>query len=294
MMAAHDKPLRSKVNMAALGLALVVTAFCALSVHVIMLQWLDVPYPIDHAPLWAKWLNIVSVVAGVLAFLRFSRPSLGPLRRLNRFVIVAALYAACHETLRFYIMNSVVTTSWAFPAIQLIQPLLQAVVISFLCAVAIRWARSLAHYIVISLIVGGIILLANMLIDAALAPLFAHFSYLSHADVFQEPYPLEVLVPAYVSFLEPVIAAAIMAKLTWAELPSGRVCRILTFAILMLAIRGIAVRPFLYCFFMAGPPLSGMVSQSQFFLEYLVVGLAVGTAWEAFAASRAPAEMTVD
>jgi hypothetical protein len=235
-------PLKQIRNLIALSVCLIAAGFVALSIHVAMLA-AGVPFPSTRPPIWARWIAQSVSVASVLAFLALALPRLRHLDYLRRTLLTFVLLAALKETLRGAIMNGVVTTGWLFSATTLIQPLVRALIVAALCVFAMRWARSGIRLIAIALVVGAISVGASMLSGIVLAPLTARFAALSRPDLYEFPYPLQVMIPAYLTFLEPVIATVVMAAMTWPRLPAGRMSRVASFAALVATTTG-----------MAGPP----------------------------------------
>jgi hypothetical protein len=247
-----------------------------------MLQVLWVPYPEDSAPIWARWLNLSGTAIALLIFQGLAAPKIGHRGFVTRMLISFVILAMMKETLRGAVMNAVVTTAWTYSLVVMLVPVVMALAIALLCTVAGRWIRSTTSLVVAGAIVGAAGSLLPPLVGAALSPLMAAAAPLSHPDIYQLPYPLPVLIPAYLTFAEPVASCGLLALLVWPQLPVGRARRIVAFAALVVFLKGVAIRTFLFSFFMNEPPALGMLSQSQFLLEFLALGLLVGAVWDAF------------
>jgi len=105
-----------------------------------------------------------------------------------------------------------------------------------------------------------------------------HFSYLSHAVVYTAPYGWNVEIPAYLTFIEPVIACFVIVYNVWNNLSSRPWIRSLQFIVLIMAIRGVLLSPFINVFYADLPPLTAIASMGQFSLEGLTLAaLTVGT-----------------
>jgi hypothetical protein len=284
--AAAPGEVRMPRNALVLAVGLIAAGVVALSIHVAMLYW--VPFPTSQPTLWAKWLNQSIGVAGVLAFLRIAGSRIGdrsfPSRVLITFVIVAAL----RETLRVGIMNGVVTTGWAFSAILVVEPLVRALIVALFCVVAVRWVRSGPSLFLVALATGASCMAAQMLAGAVLGALPDHFSWLSRPDLYQFPYPMQVLIPAYLTMAEPVIAVAVMMALAWDGLPSSRAARLSLFALLVVTMKSMIGLTFVYSFFSERPVPLAMLSYSQFLFEAAALGFLAGLAWEVFGPRRRP------
>lgn len=253
----------------------------ALSIHVGMLAW-GVPFPLSQPPLWARWLNLSIGVGAVLVFLKLAHPGIGHRSFLSRTLIAFVILATVRETLRAATMSGVVTTAWVFSAIGLIEPLIRLLIVALLSVLAVRWVRSGTSLVIVALVAGALCMAAQMLAGIALAPIREHFAWLSHPALYEFPYPLQVMIPAYLTFAEPVAGTTLMAMLVWNQLPGSRAVRLLVFALLVALIKGVVGSTLLYSFFTDHSVLAGMLSYSQFLFEFLALGFLAGLAWEAF------------
>jgi len=94
---------------------------------------------------------------------------------------------------------------------------------------------------------------------------------------------------------KPAAGATLLLALVWDRLPGSKVVRLLASALLVAQLKGILGMTLLLSFFMAQPPLAGMLGYSQFLFEFLVLGLLAALAWDAFgprAGSAAAAGLT--
>ncbi len=83
---------------------------------------------------------------------------------------------------------------------------------------------------------------------------------------------MKVLVPAYLTFVEPVAGATIALSFMWDRLPSGRIARFATCALLIASLKGVFGATIFFGPYTSSSPLMGMLSWSQFLLEFLVLG----------------------
>ncbi len=274
------------VNWPRLIVGLAIAGIAALSVHVVMLQVLHVPFPEDHPPYWARLLNNAGMVFATLLFLDLARPALAGRGFVTRWLILFALLAMLRETLRGAVMGAVVTTAWTFSLVQLLVPLTLWLAIALMCTVAAPLLRPLWSKLLGALAIAAIALWLSPIIGAAFSPLFEALAHLGHPDVYDLPYPWQVMIPAYLTFAEPVIACALIAHLVWPRLPSRPALRIAAFVLLILFMDTMVLRTFLFSFYIDAPIGIAMLSESQFLLEFLTLATLTGLVWSASHRSR--------
>jgi hypothetical protein len=266
---------------AKLVVSLVLTGVVALSIHVCLLA-AGVPYPNLHPPRWAGWVNHMGSVLALLTVLHMARQHRQsfnfPMALILSFIILFTI----RETLRGMVMNGVVTTGWIFSFVPLPAAIVKTLVLAALCALAARWIRPYPALLLAGIGVAGLNWVVQTGITSLFAPVEAHFSYLGRPDAYQFPYPGAVMIPAYLTFAEPVIGATLVAALIWHNLPGGRGLRSLALAILVALIKGVAIATFLFAFFSETSVATGMASYSQFLFEFLALGALSGLAWSAF------------
>ena len=93
------------------------------------------------------------------------------------------------------------------------------------------------------------------------------------------PYGVNVLVPAYLSFSEPVVACFLAAALAWSGFSAARTGRYLQFSLLILAVKSQLITPFVYAAFAKTSVSSALASEGQFALEALVLALVTAISW---------------
>ena len=266
----------ANVNWPRLVAGLAFAGIAALSVHVIMLQILHIPFPQDHPPYWPRLLNNGCMVLAVLVFLDLARPALEKRSFLTRWLILFALLAMLRETLRGAVMGAVVTTAWTFSLVQMLPTLLLWLAIALMCTAAAPWLRSLWSKIVAAIVIAAIALWLSPIIGASFSPLFERLAYLAHPDVYDLPYPWQVMIPAYLTFAEPVIACASIAYLVWDRLPSPPALRLAAFVVLIAFMDSMVLRTLLFSFYIDAPIGAALLSESQFLLEFLTLATLTG------------------
>jgi hypothetical protein len=92
------------------------TLLCALSVHVVMLQVLHVPFP-SHYPGsgWLESVNVAGISLGTILLYSAASKELGTLSFAKRWIILFVLIAGIRESLlRVPVMTGVVTTAYRY------------------------------------------------------------------------------------------------------------------------------------------------------------------------------------
>jgi len=260
---------------------MLVTLIVALSVHVVMLQILDIPYPNPSGQPAAVTLakGVLSVVA-LAVFFRLARQSLpGPLPL--QAVIVFLLDAGLRESLRGAAMEGFVTTAYAYSfghALGRLAPLLIRDFLLVLAAGSIkRWSLLAPVLLALSATVSFWLQPA---IGAAVGQLLAGLGLQEHEDVYLMPYGWQVLIPAYATFAEPVISCMIMAALVWPRFAGrSRAVWLVSFAGLAALIRGSLALMALDSFFVPQPLWLAFLSTGQFCFETLALAGLSAVVW---------------
>jgi hypothetical protein len=260
----------------------VLTAIAALSVHVVMLQVLNVPFPDDSAAgKFPRYISLVGSFGATMAVYLLARPDLRRFSLPVRCLITFALLITLRELMvRAIVMDGVVTTAWTFSLVTHL-PRLAGLLIA--CAVIVPvadrldrlWQWALAATVITAAYMFGV----QPLVDMAFAPLLNALSYLAHDEIYQVPYGWQVTVPAYITFAEPVAAALAIAWLTWDRLSARPGVRVLQFVTLIMFMKGSVAPTLLYSFYIKGSLPAAIVSESQFALETLTLALMTAATW---------------
>ena len=260
---------------------MLVTLIVALSVHVVMLQILDIPYPNPSGQPAA--VSLAKGVMGVVAlavFFRLARKSL-PRPLPLQAVIVFLLDAGLRESLRGATMEGFVTTAYAYSfvhALGRVAPLLIRDLLLVLAAGLIRrWSLLVPALLAVA---AAVTFWLQPAIGAATGQLLAGLGLLEHEDVYLMPYGWQVLIPAYATFIEPVISCMIMAALIWPRFAGRSVTVWLaSFAVLAALIRGSLELMALDSFFVPQPLWLAFLSTGQFCFETLALALLSAAVW---------------
>jgi hypothetical protein len=90
---------------------------------------------------------------------------------------------------------------------------------------------------------------------------------------------MHVLIPAYLTYVEPVIAALLIAALVWDNLSSRAPLRILQFTLLLLLIRHHLFALAIYPFYTKASTTTALLSMGQFTLETITLSLMTTLTW---------------
>lgn len=266
-------------------ICLALSGVVALTIHVAMLA-AGVPFPIANPPLWARWMNLSVTMGGAILLVKWSAPRLAGFGTAGRIAVIWLILMAVRETARSAIMQGVVTTAWWFAAASLIDPVGRSLILALLAIFASRHVSGTASLIPAASLTGLIALGAQMLLTSSVAPLLEHLSYLSRQEIYSFPYPIKVLIPAYLTFVEPVAGATFALILAWDRLPRSRVARLVTCALLVAALKGVLGATIFFGPYTGRNAVPGLLSWSQFLLEFLALGLLVGWSLAVFGGSQ--------
>lgn len=262
-----------------------VTGVLALSVHVVMLQVLHVPYP--GAPLRTKLPEVLNgalmIWAAIWVYdgLRARRPGRGAWFCLGTlFVLLVGL----NETLRAAFMSGYCSTQapvrWLIGLLASLRPLAAYAVTAGFAAGLSRFGSTQAR------LCGGAV--------AALASAYLIAPALGVADAVMRthvaqwmpaggwcvlPYGPDILIPAYLTFIEPVLLCFACAALVWNRLPGGTLRRTAGFVLLILALKRHLLASFLYAIYAPGPAMTALASAGQFSLEAAALGCLTAVSW---------------
>jgi len=260
---------------------MIVTGFVALSVHSFLLERLNVPYPFSYPRRgFPEFLNSAPTMFALIYFFKIS--SLGKSTRSSVFKIgyVFIVYAMLKETLfRFPIMNGICSTAWVYSLIEDLPKLFQLLVASILI-VTVPKPGSVIYQVVTAVVAAALmVFIFEPFVTLAFHPLLSHFSSFNHTDIYLPPYGWNVQIPAYITFIEPVIACFIIYANVEGNLLKKLPAKYLQFTFLILMVRGFAVSPFIYMFYAKLPPFTAIASMGQFTLETVVLGVLTALSW---------------
>lgn len=262
---------------------MVITLVAALSVHVVMLQNLHVPYPDNRLVGWpAHYLNVALAMLATLLFVDLSAARLAPYSRAFRSFLLFLIFSMLHEAIvRAIVMDAVTTTAWTFSLLKNLPVIMTNLVVCTATVLIAPRLHRLWQKIAGAMILAALLLfVCQPLIGLAFSAILDRLSFLAHADVYTEPYGWQVLVPAYVTFVEPVVASFAIALLAWDRLSAQPWTRAAQLVLLIMLMKGSIVPTLLYSLYLRLDLPTAIMSEGQFGLESLVLAVMTALAWQ--------------
>jgi hypothetical protein len=247
----------------------------SLSIHVVMLQVLWVPYPdtsrIGRLGLFyplAQSLGLVALAAALLPWLRRFHPA-------ARGPIVGLLFATMNGVLRNALMAGFATTDFRGSVGGFVQQGLFDLLLGTLAFAVVLAVRSTAVRLAAAVILAGVgTFWLNPALASLLGPLLAWSARHVRPDVYVVPYGPIILVPSYLLFAETVIACLLARYVITLRPAAWDPHGLFRYVGLVLLVRGVWVMMFVW------GPIIGMLSVSQFFFQDLVMVLLIQLAWQ--------------
>jgi hypothetical protein len=189
--------------------------------------------------------------------------------------------------LRASLMEGVVTTAYAFALMSMIPKLLGFLVVTLLCvSVQPQLPRVWQKLVGAGAIYAFITFAVQPLINRAFQGVLAHFAYLQHDEVYPAPYGVHVLIPAYITFVEPAIAGVACAAVVWPSLSLKPSWRWAQFVLLVLLIRRSLLPPLIYALYQPHHRGVAFLSAGQFSLEAIALATLAALTWRYSAEDR--------
>lgn len=271
----------------------VATCILALSVHAIMLDVFQVPYPAEQVTArLPDALNHIVFAWGAMWLYGSLHSRLSRRPWVCRIAVLTLLLCALNETLRGWLMNAYCADTSVSALIYFAaQELPKVVAIAVTATGAVIAGRRLspgwrqgAGAVVLGLFlsfaVGPLLSWLQPFLSAAVAGLTPHGGWC------RQPYGINVLIPAYLTFAEPALACLFCMALVSKRLPAQGPLRPLAFVLLILALKIQLLTSFLYAIYASLPAKTAFASMGQFSLEAAVLGLLTALTWDY--ATRAP------
>jgi hypothetical protein len=273
-----------------LCLGVLLTAVCALTVHAFMLQGLNVPFPDLSAisPAYKFAIRVIATLALILLW-RLSSQNL-PHSLVKQWALLFLVSTMLTENLfRGAFMDAYCTNAWVFIFVSHVPKLMTMALAALMIVLAAPKLPRLWQILAGALLVTAITVFAvGPAIDRAMAPVMVALAGLAPTGEWCTlPYGANVLVPAYITFLEPTLACFAAAALLWNRLSTSRGLRFAQFSLLILAIKNLLVTPVVFAVLAKQPFMTALVSDGQFFLEGLALALLTGLSWEWSTSQRA-------
>ena len=275
---------RMRVNWSLLIPLLLISGVVSLSAHVFIL-YAGIPFPSGYPHVgWVPCADLIVQLFGmILLYTHAGRLFTGKpwfARCMLLFVLVATLQ---ERLLRAPLVDTFATTAFRYSVLTDSKALIAVFLASTVIAALDRRLQSRRYQVALSFSLAAVLVfLVAPVVNAWYAHLLNHFDHLSHPGIYNFPYPWQLNVPAYITFIEPTVSAAIIYSLVRESLPEKTFANLFQFALLIAAIRYAILGPFIYPFVTSKlTPVIAVASKGQFLLEALTLGVTVGASCRA-------------
>ena len=280
-----SKTMKSRldnVQWARLLTVMTVAGICALSVHAILLQVFNVPFP--DARFDAKLPRYFAKAICLFALIIFLRSAVANEQSsfLRRFAIAFLVYASLSEAiLRAAFMEGYCTDAWLYAFIANLQRLVPLALASGMIAFASPKLDRVWKCCVAAVAISALVQfqLAPLTVSAFQGVMQSIAAYAPTGEWCKLPYGPDVLIPAYLTFVEPALGCLVAAALCWDQLAGGEVHRLIWFTLLIVALKNQLLTPFIYMAYAKMPALAALASEGQFALEAITLGAVTGAGW---------------
>jgi len=220
------------INWLKFSIGVIISLVLSLSVHVVMLQGMNVAFP-DFTVITVpfKFFTRVVSVLGLMFFWELADKKVGG-AIAKKWALLVIIDAMLTESLfRGPFMNGYCSNSICYMLINNIPNLLAIAVMCGLIVFSIsRLTNFFLKFWAAAAIAATFMFVASPLITAAWKPVMNSIAYLAPTNEWCKlPYGPEVLIPSYISFIEPVMASMIMVILIWDKLSPTRWLKYLLF-----------------------------------------------------------------
>lgn len=269
----------------------VLTTVLSLSIHVVMLQVLHVPYPEGHqnAAILPLYGNYTLSILAALWLYRASHHNLTRFSFFFRWLILFVLLAMLEESLiRAPLMSGIVTSAWLYAMLQAIPELASSLMLAFLIVSVAPRLNHLGSQLVAALLISSALYFVwTPFVTQEISKVMSMVPQPNEADIIPIPYGWNVLIPAYLTYGEPVVACFILAGLSWRNLATNTITRICQFVLMILLVKkGLLLAPIIYAFYSDQPFVTGLLSIGQFSLEALALATFTAITWHLYLSYR--------
>ncbi len=285
--AVSNSPDIQDISKRRLILGAIVTLVLSLSIHAIILQAFHVPVPEQAVKAWIPYKLATDFAFGYALVTLFRAFATGHEHAwsLKAFGLCLLVVLGLNETLRGWVMNAYCSSPFVSSAIFLglmsaASALYYVLAVGIVSVGDVKDAASFES-IAIAFVTGAALFLFSPQLVSGVQTIFS--------DIFQSlepqggwcklPYGLGVLIPAYGTFIEPVIAALICAALIGRLLTGRTFWRLAKFIVVILALKGQLFAAPLYAAFHHNEFLTSLLSMGQFTLEAIVLSVGAFFTW---------------
>ncbi|MGN8070342.1 hypothetical protein [Mucilaginibacter sp. SG564] len=271
------------INWLKFSIGVIVSLVLSLSIHVVMLQEMNVAFP-DFTVITTpyKFFTRVVSVLGLIFFWQLAEKKVGGVIA-KKWAFLVIIDAMLTESLfRGPFMNGYCSNSIGFMLISNIPKLLAIAIMCGLIAFsAPRLNNFFLKFLAAAAIAAIFMFVASPLTTAVWKPVTNSIAHLAPTNEWCKlPYGPEVLIPSYISFVEPVMACVIIAILTWDKLSPARWLKYLLFTLIILAIKNQLFMPVFYAMLGKDNLIVNLASEGQFTLEAIILAITTGFTFE--------------
>lgn len=266
-----------------LAVGVCLTGALALSIHIALVQWLNITNPTFDSP-FPEVLNaaVMTCAAMWLYGCLKAQPCIrsGAMRIFVLFVLLACLNGTIRNAFMTGYCSTTTVLRWFFGALSALRPAVwfaaAAVLTAGACQFRAYWARVAAGAAVALMLV----FVVSPGVSMMERTLYAHLSDLMpSAGWCKLPYGVDIMIAAYATTIEPALASFACIALVWRHLPGRPFAQTALFVVLILALKKQLLSSFLYPLFSAGPVLKALASMGQLTLAAGGLGLLTALFW---------------
>ena len=266
-----------RISWPTLFAGMIVTVFLSLSVHAVMLQGFHVPFPYNFPNTgWAKLPDDTLTVLGAI-FLSAHLPRNIRKRSFGfRSALLFLLLASIREVLfRDPFMDFInLSNLTLYPFIDNLPKLIPLAVVAIGVESSILRERSFWTSLIFAVVLAAIAaLLVKPLANYSMAGLMHFTSAREGHQRYGVPYDWHILMPAYLTFFEPVIAALVIGGVIRRRLPAAPLVRFGITAALIIALKGPVFAALLNIWYANTGAFTAILSYAQFTFETMALGI---------------------
>lgn len=274
---------KTNVNWVKLVIGIVLSTVISLSVHAVILQEMNVPFP-DLSVITTPYKFVIRIfsVFGLLFFWQLADKKVNG-SFAKKWVTLFLIDAMLTESLfRGPFMDGYCTNSINYMLINNVPKLIAiAITCGLVVFTAPRLNKVLFKFLAAAAIAAVFMFITNPLIGAAWKPVMDKIAYMAPTGEWCKlPYGPDVLIPAYISFIEPVLACMAMAILILSQLSKVLWLKYLLFALIVLSVNYQLLMPIFYTLLHKGAFKANLASEGQFALETIVLAITTAFTWQ--------------
>lgn len=267
------------------AIGLVVGALIALaaglSTHVVMLEYFHVPYPdLPHVGL-VRLPDWIMQTAGLIGLLLLLSPRLkaSPPRAV---LVLLVVFLTVTETLFRDPFMEVVNLSnlTLYPFLDVVPTYLIAAILIAALVATRRYLTTWTGATVATIVYASVAyLVIRPLLEAAFVPVHAWTAAREGHELYAPPYDWHIVVPAYLTYAEPVIGSFLVCAFASSRLPAKPLQAWAILALIIFAMRGTFFACFTYIPFAPFGAVTAILSEGQFAAENAVLATIVAATW---------------